>query len=561
MLDWDKLSAAEGRLKLSYHPKYLWVLWVALAFMLGYWLSGGEPGNRSTVAESPAAHSDHADASAATLWVCPMMCVPPMKQPGKCPVCGMELTPAGGDVASGDTPPTLTLTPRAARLAEIHTAPVERKYVDAEIRLFGRIEYDPVEQFKVTAYAPGTIDRIYVQRAGQTVRAGDSLFDIHSSELYFLEQELVEVLQDLPYRESLFPSRGQRTERSMRPAVTGAFDPIDPNASPAEQAKQKAAWERYGQVRRKMELLGLTREAIDNVVARGRPTGISTVSTPTTGVILEQNAFKGTFVNTGDTVFVIGDPTYMWARLEAYESDFAWLRVGQEAEFQTDAFPGETFHGNVRYIDTTFDPKKRTLTVGVLYINPNSRLAPNMLVRCTIRARMTANGVATPNLPNQPPPLVIPDTAPLITGERAVVYVAVPGKPDVYEGREVTLGPRAKGYYIVRSGLKRGESVVVNGGFKIDSAVQILAQASMMTNPGDRPALAHQLPGGSAAMPERAAGQPVPDSAKQTTNAPPPKGEQPVLGDPDRSGSRSKSYEERLDLLKKAREKKKKMPE
>jgi Cu(I)/Ag(I) efflux system membrane fusion protein len=77
-------------------------------------------------------------------------------------------------------------------------------------------------------------------------------------------------------------------------------------------------------------------------------------------------------------------------------------------------------------------------------------------------------------------PLVIPDSAPLITGKRAVVYVAVPGMPGTFEGREVGLGPRAKGYYIVRKGLKKGDLVVVNGNFKIDSAVQILAKPSMM---------------------------------------------------------------------------------
>ncbi len=551
----------EDRLRLSLNPKYLWVLSVVLAFVLGYWLSHSAPEDRGSGTDSPGMHMDQANASEATLYVCPMMCVPPMNQPGKCPVCGMELNPAGGEAASGGKAPTLELTPDAARLAQIQTAPVERKYVETEIRLFGRIEYDPVEQYKVTAFAPGTIDRVYVQRAGQTVRAGDPLFDIHSSELYFLEQELLEVLEDLPYRESLFPSRGQKTARSMKPPATASFDPVDPNASPAEQARQKAVWERYEQVRRKMQLLGLTRDAIDNVVARGRPTGISTVSTPTTGVILEQNAHKGTFVNIGDTVFTVGNPTYMWARLEAYESDFAWLRVGQEAEFQTDAFPGETFRGRVRYLDTTFDPKKRTLTVGVLYINPKSRLAPNMLVRCAIRARMTANGVATPNLADQPAPLVIPDTAPLITGERAVVYVAVPGKSGAYEGREVTLGPRAKGYYIVRSGLKRGESVVVNGGFKIDSAVQILAQSSMMTIAGNRPALAHQHHGGSAAMPERLATQSEMVSEEKTTDAAAPQGGQPEVTGAAGSGGRSRSYSGRLEQLMKERQQKKQPPE
>ena len=46
------------------------------------------------------------------------------------------------------------------------------------------------------------------------------------------------------------------------------------------------------------------------------------------------------------------------------------------------------------------------------------------------------------------------------------------------------LGPRAKGYYVVRQGLQEGEKVVVNGNFKIDSAIQILAGTSMMNHFG-----------------------------------------------------------------------------
>ena len=82
-------------------------------------------------------------------------------------------------------------------------------------------------------------------------------------------------------------------------------------------------------------------------------------------------------------------------------------------------------------------------------------------------------------------PLVVPASAPLITGKRAVVYVQVPGvtRP-TYQGREVVLGPKAGDYYIVQSGLTEGEIVVTNGNFKIDSALQIQAGPSMMSAVG-----------------------------------------------------------------------------
>ena len=95
--------------------------------------------------------------------------------------------------------------------------------------------------------------------------------------------------------------------------------------------------------------------------------------------------------------------------------------------------------------------------------------------------------------------LVIPASAPLITGKRAVVYVAAPGKEGTYEGREIVLGPRAGDYYLVRDGLNEGELVVVNGNFKIDSAIQILAKPSMMSSEESGP-----TPGDQEELPQKA---------------------------------------------------------
>jgi len=80
---------------------------------------------------------------------------------------------------------------------------------------------------------------------------------------------------------------------------------------------------------------------------------------------------------------------------------------------------------------------------------------------------------------------VIPASAPLITGARAVVYVRLPDKEKpTFEGRQVTLGPRAGEHYLVKEGLAEGELVVTKGNFKIDSALQIQAKPSMMSAEG-----------------------------------------------------------------------------
>jgi Cu(I)/Ag(I) efflux system membrane fusion protein len=82
-------------------------------------------------------------------------------------------------------------------------------------------------------------------------------------------------------------------------------------------------------------------------------------------------------------------------------------------------------------------------------------------------------------------PLVIPASAPLITGKRAIVYVVVPNiERPTYEGREIVLGPRAGDYYLVQHGLNQGERIVTKGSFKIDAELQIQAKPSMMSPEG-----------------------------------------------------------------------------
>jgi len=398
------------------------------------------------------------------------------------------------DHQSSDRPSRITLTPQDQEAAGIRTSPVEEKYVSAEVRLYGKIEYDPVEQYKVTAYAPGVIDNIYIKRAGQVVRKGDPLFDLNSAELYYLEQDFFEVLEKLPYDLDLRPGkyhsrkRVGRWTRLLLPPKESAD-----NSAPDQKANEHIQKE-LDKIKRKMKLLGLSEKDIEGLMVKGRPTGIATITTPMTGVVLEQNAFRGTFVNTGDVVFTIANPRVLWARLDAYASDFPWIRLGQEAEFVTDAYPGKSFKGKVLYLDPEFDEERRVFKVGVLYNDEKGLLKPNMLVRCVIHAKLTAGGRGSVEIATQgmmgtaqtrrtdQAPLVIPDTAPLITGKRAVVYVQVPDQPGTYVGREVVLGPRAQGYYVVNAGLHKGEMVVVNGSFKIDSAVQILAKPSMMSH-------------------------------------------------------------------------------
>jgi Cu(I)/Ag(I) efflux system membrane fusion protein len=235
--------------------------------------------------------------------------------------------------------------------------------------------------------------------------------------------------------------------------------------------------------REKLRLLGLTSGQIHHIEDSGKPADHITIHSPLGGVVIEKNAVEGMYVQTGMPLYSIADLSTVWVKLDVYESDLPWVRLGQRIEFTSEAWPWEVFAGKVSFIDPVLNNMTRTVKVRVSVPNPGDKLKPDMFVRSVLRSGL---GRSAQNLP-----LVIPASAPLVTGKRAVVYVASPGKELTYEGREVELGPRAGDFYEVKQGLEEGEMVVVNGAFKIDSAVQILAKPSMMNPRGGAPLTGH----------------------------------------------------------------------
>ena len=472
------------------------IITLLIGMAIGYWFRGSEPGAIPAATPHASANAQETPAESVqnTLYACPMMCVPPMKAPGDCPVCGMELLPV--EAGEKSAVPRVKLPPETMRLAQIQVVPVQRKFVEAEIRLFGEIDYDPAHTTNITAFMPGVIDRVYVKRAGQFVRWGDPLFDIYSADLYATMQQLADAIKHVP---SFFSFREGRAHIARDAPIW--IDPQKKTESGQKSPEVETALKTIEAVRSKLRILGLPKRDIDELMKAGEPTGIATVYASMYGQIVEQKAFEGSYINTGTTVFTIADPEYVWAKLDVYEVDYPWVRKGQELSFMTDAYPGEIFEGKVVYIDPVFNAETRTFSIGALSRDMGGRLKAGMLVRAILHAGLSAEGkITAARAKDDIAPLVIPATAPLITGKRAVVYVNVPDEEGVFEGREIILGPKARDHYVVLRGLKEGEKVVTNGNFKIDSQVQILAKSSMMSIEGGHPADAHHHHGGSQVM-------------------------------------------------------------
>lgn len=450
-----------------------------LAFVAGLVLRGcfSSPASEQVVAVSAADGEE-------VVWTCSMH--PQIRQPnpGKCPLCGMDLIPLTSDAGQKLGPREIAMSPAAQALAQIETAPVERRFVESEVRMVGKIAYDETRTRDVALLADGVIERLFVNYEGVRVKQGDHLAEIYSPEVFAAQKEL------------LAAQRAGNTDG----------------------------------VRQKLRLLGVLDDEIEAVLKNGEARRVFTIRSPADGVLLSKSGNEGHWLNRGESLATIADNSMVWALLDAYESDLGFIHYGEPVELSIEAAPGRSYTGRVAFISPQIDDKTRTAAVRLNVENADGLLKPGMFVHATLRARLTSSGLEiSPELadkwicPMHPevvktgpgecdicgmalvptsdlgyiapadvtntPPLVIPATAPLLTGRRAIVYVANPDKPGVYEGREVQLGLRAGDVYVVERGLREGERVVVRGNMKIDSSIQLLGKPSMMNPPAEKPTI------------------------------------------------------------------------
>ncbi|MDN3505464.1 MAG: efflux RND transporter periplasmic adaptor subunit [Rhabdochlamydiaceae bacterium] len=353
--------------------------------------------------------------------------------------------------------PVITLSTTAQKLAQIEVSEVIRKEVIVSTPLYGTVDYDETKLAKVTTWVGGRIDELFVDYLGIKVEKGDPIAIIYSPELITAQSELIQsrkVLNEL-------------------------------NESTLKYIKRSSDLTQYAAYK-KLQLLGINNDQIEDIIDLGEPKDHLTLYAPISGTVIHLGIQEGMYVETGNNLFAIADLSQLWIICDAYESDLQWIQLGNEVDFTLEAFPGKKFFATVSYIDPFVNQKTRTIRVRLNVANPERLLKPGMFIQ--------ANQQTLIDKFDGERPLVIPISAPLLTGTRAVVYVESPEMAGEYEGRVIELGPKAGKYFIVKSGLEEGEKVVTNGNFKIDSAMQIEARPSMMSPAGKKNVIEENLP-------------------------------------------------------------------
>ncbi|EHR41916.1 efflux RND transporter periplasmic adaptor subunit [Alishewanella jeotgali] len=431
------------------------VQWVATGFVvitagtLALGLAMQTPGHQHAGHADHAAHANHEDHtghdhdlaaafSAETQeYTCSMHPTFRSTDPNdRCPICGMELIPVSGG-RGGEGPTEIEFSGRALALLGVQTEPVRRGDAEQVIRLSGQLEFDERALTSISAWTGGRIERLYVNYTGAYVEAGARLVELYSPELFVAQQELL-----------------QATRQANQDAPAFLRD--------SQATTLRAARER-------LRLLGLSNEQIDAVITRGEARDRITIHAPTAGLVVTRNVSQGDYVNTGDVIVELADEQRMWALFEVFERDLGAIQVGQYLEFSVQG-QREMLHGEVISIAPRIDPERRTRTVRVALEAGEQALSAGGFTRAEVHI-------------TQSDKLTIPTSAALLTGRRAVVYVALgEGR---FAPRTVELGQRFGDRLEVIDGLEEGDTIVSRGAFRIDSELQLQGRPSMMSPEGE----------------------------------------------------------------------------
>jgi RND family efflux transporter MFP subunit len=398
-------------------------------------------------------------------WTCTMHPSVHSKDPGKCPICSMDLVPVmkkeggeampqpqgkemkggeekapsgemqgmpgmpgmkKGETKGGENPSEFVVPVERQQQIGVRYATVERKPLSHTIRAVGLIVPDKTRNWQFVSRVDGYIQKLNVTAPGELVEKDAPLLSIYSPDLLTSERELVELLR-------------------MR-----------------DQAKSKDARDTPQRLiesaRRRLQLWNVTDQQIAELEKTRKASDTLTLLSPFRGVVQSVPVEQGKNVKVGDMLVEVADLSVVWVWAEFYETELSMLQAGQKIHVTTKSYPAEKFVGTISVINPFLDEAKRTAKVRIDIANPDFKLRPGMYVNAELGMDM---GEA----------LTVSVSAVMPTGTRNVVFVDKgEGK---LEPRIVELGPKYGDIYEVKSGLKENERVVASANFLIDAESKV----------------------------------------------------------------------------------------
>ncbi len=396
--------------------------------------------------------------SEATKYTCPMHPQIVRDQPGKCPICGMDLVPMS---SSNELHLDSSLLPLLKPVNEQVISTIGTIIPERGRRIFsmpvqGIVTYDTRRQESISSRVAGRIERIYIKYNYQPVSKGQLIMEIYSPDLAAAQRELIYISRS------------------------------DNDASLLQWAKQR------------LSLLGMQPAQINEVLKIGKPLYRVPVYSTVSGYIVEKNVAasaassgtampsssassadgmggmgsdasaanttatqqtinptpvlirEGQYVGVGETVFTIYKDNSLVAEFSFAPELAAEVKRGQKLLYHTVANPSDIKTGSIGLIEPTLK-NGESFTVARVYLS-GTDLKPEQLLTANIP--VVKNGAYW-----------LPQNAVLQLGTKAVVFKK---ENEMFVPKQVQIGIKVNGMMEIKDFIGDWQ-VAKNASFLVDS--------------------------------------------------------------------------------------------
>ncbi len=403
--------------------------------------------NKEIEASAPAVPAAVLDSAAAPApaavqpkrWRSPMNPNEIYDHPGKDSM-GMDFIPIE-EAPAGTAAGTVKLDAARQQRIGVRTMEVRPEPFIRTLRASGRLTADETRLARVHVKVAGTVERLFADFTGKPVTRGQPLLSIYSPELYATQLDYLS---------------------AWRSQKTLAGSPL-PHVRQGGEALLDAS-------RQRLRLWDIPAGDIRRLEKSGQVSRTLTIYSPVSGVVTEKNVYPGMIVTPEMELFQVTDLSRLWVMADFYEADFAALRVGQNATITLDNLPGAPLQGKLQFIQPVLNPATRTVTARIALPNPRLLLLPDMLAHVEIPV-------------DEGTRLAVPESALVMSGTRSLVYVQK--SPGEFVPVEVVAGITGNSRVEIKSGLKAGDLVVIEGNFQLDSESRI--KSAIAAAPGEPP--------------------------------------------------------------------------
>ena len=357
----------------------------------------------------------------------------------------------------------ITLNSEQEKNAKITTEPVKERLITIKITI--PAQFKAISKFVDRSYAPvgGKVVDVFVE-PGDIIKKGQPLILIKSDEIGQIQLAFLDeyILADSNYNQMVaqYNLSTQLYQRAKVLYKEGISSREEYEIASAQLLKDRANLSSL--MSKKSALIKVYSERI--ALYGGNPSSITkamrtkkiypyiTISSNKNGVVTMRNVNTGEVVEKNKELFNVADLSYIWLVGYAFEKDVPLLRIGQKVTGILEGKQGDNVKGELFYIASVLDENTKSLEVIAKLPNKDNRLKPNTYAEMVVDVGELSA-------------LTVPNSALQKYGDYNFAYVRV--KPQVYEERKVELGQQNETYSEVKSGLKNGEMVVVEGGYSL----------------------------------------------------------------------------------------------